>query len=52
MSTYALLNKTPVPTVTEDQVREALSGNICRCSEYPKIFDSVFTAADEMRKKA
>src|SRR5712692_4254773 len=44
MSTYALLNKTPVPTVTEDQVREALSGNICRCSEYPKIFDSVFTA--------
>ena len=52
MSTYALLNKTPVPTVTEDQVREALSGNICRCSEYPKISDSVFTAADEMRKKA
>jgi aerobic-type carbon monoxide dehydrogenase small subunit (CoxS/CutS family) len=52
MSTYALLNKTPVPTVTEDQIREALSGNICRCSEYPKIFDSVLTAADEMRKKA
>jgi len=50
MSTYALLTKVPVPT--EDQVREALSGNICRCSEYPKIYDSVFRAADEMRKKA
>ena len=52
MSTYALLNKTPVPIPTEDQVREALSGNICRCSEYPKIYESVFRAADEMRKKA
>jgi aerobic-type carbon monoxide dehydrogenase small subunit (CoxS/CutS family) len=51
MSTYALLNaKTPVQIPTEDQVREALSGNICRCSEYPKIFDSVFSAAEEMRK--
>lgn len=50
MSTYALLTKVPSPT--EDQVREALSGNICRCSEYPKIYDSVFRAADEMRKKA
>jgi aerobic-type carbon monoxide dehydrogenase small subunit (CoxS/CutS family) len=52
MSTYALLNRTPVPTVTEETIREALSGNICRCSEYPKIYESVFRAADEMRKKA
>lgn len=51
MTTYALLNKTPVPIPTEDQVREALAGNICRCSEYPKIFDSVFSAAEEMSKK-
>ncbi len=51
MTTYALLNKVPVPIPTEDQVREALSGNICRCSEYPKIFDSVFSAAEEMAKK-
>ncbi len=50
MSTYALLNKNPTPT--EDDVREALAGNICRCSEYPKIYESVFRAADEMRKKA
>lgn len=50
MSTYALLTKNPTPT--EDEVREAVSGNICRCSEYPKIYESVFRAADEMRKKA
>lgn len=50
MSTYALLTKVPSPT--EGQVAEALSGNICRCSEYPKIYDSVFRAAEDMRKKA
>jgi carbon-monoxide dehydrogenase small subunit len=49
MSTYALLTQNPSPT--EDDVREALSGNICRCSEYPKIYESVFRAADDMRKK-
>ena len=48
MSTYALLTKVPSPN--EIQVREALSGNICRCSEYPKIFDSVFRAAEDMKK--
>jgi carbon-monoxide dehydrogenase small subunit len=48
MSTYALLTKNPSPN--EDDVREALSGNICRCSEYPKIYESVFRAADDMRK--
>jgi len=50
MSTYSLLTKNPSPN--EDDVREALSGNICRCSEYPKIYESVFRAADDMRKKA
>ena len=50
MSTVALLQKNTSPT--EDDVREALGGNICRCSEYPKIYEAVFQAADEMRKKA
>lgn len=50
MSTYALLIKNPTPN--EDEIREAVSGNICRCSEYPKIYEAVFRAADEMRKKA
>jgi aerobic-type carbon monoxide dehydrogenase small subunit (CoxS/CutS family) len=47
MSTYALLqaNKSP----SNDQIAEALSGNICRCSEYPQIYESVKAAAAEMR---
>jgi aerobic-type carbon monoxide dehydrogenase small subunit (CoxS/CutS family) len=47
MSTYALLetNKNP----SNDEIAEALSGNICRCSEYPQIFESVKAAAAEMR---
>jgi aerobic-type carbon monoxide dehydrogenase small subunit (CoxS/CutS family) len=47
MSTYALLqvNKSP----TQAEIAEALSGNICRCSEYPQIFESVNAAAAELR---
>ena len=47
MSTTALLAATPNPNTT--QIAEALSGNICRCGEYSKIFRSVQTAAAEMR---
>src|SRR6266516_2092228 len=46
MSTYALLQQTPNPS--EEQVREALSGNICRCGEYEKMYTAVFRAAEEM----
>jgi aerobic carbon-monoxide dehydrogenase small subunit len=34
-----------VPTPSEDEVREALSGNLCRCTGYAKIFDAVRLAA-------
>jgi aerobic-type carbon monoxide dehydrogenase small subunit (CoxS/CutS family) len=47
MSTYALLQSTPNPT--DDQIAEGLSGNICRCGEYTKIFQAVHTAAAEMQ---
>ena len=47
MSTYALLQTNTSPT--NDQIREALAGNICRCGEYPKIYDSVQAAAAAMR---
>ena len=47
MSSYALLQTNTNPTRT--QVAEALSGNICRCGEYPKIYEAVETAAAEMR---
>lgn len=47
MSTYALLQVNKKPT--KEEINEALSGNICRCSEYPLIFESVNAAAAEMR---
>jgi aerobic carbon-monoxide dehydrogenase small subunit len=47
MSTYDLLSRNPNPT--EEDVKEALAGNICRCSEYPGIYNAVFAAAEEMR---
>jgi carbon-monoxide dehydrogenase small subunit len=34
-----------VPDPTDDEVREALSGNLCRCTGYAKIFDAVRLAA-------
>jgi aerobic-type carbon monoxide dehydrogenase small subunit (CoxS/CutS family) len=47
MSTYALLQTNTNPT--NDDIREALAGNICRCGEYPKIYTAVHAAADAMR---
>jgi aerobic carbon-monoxide dehydrogenase small subunit len=39
-----LLNKTPKPTLEE--VKEGLSGNLCRCTGYIQIFEAVSKAAD------
>jgi carbon-monoxide dehydrogenase small subunit len=36
---------TRVPTPSDDEIREALSGNLCRCTGYAKIFDAVRLAA-------
>jgi carbon-monoxide dehydrogenase small subunit len=38
----ALLEQTPDPS--DDEIREALSGNLCRCTGYQKIFDAVRAA--------
>ncbi len=38
-----LLARTPSPS--DDEIREALSGNLCRCTGYEKIFDAVRLAA-------
>jgi len=43
VATAALLERTPNPT--EYEIREALSGNLCRCTGYAKIFDAVRLAA-------
>jgi aerobic-type carbon monoxide dehydrogenase small subunit (CoxS/CutS family) len=47
MSSYALLQTNNNPT--RAQIAEALSGNICRCGEYPKIYEAVEAAAAELR---
>jgi aerobic carbon-monoxide dehydrogenase small subunit len=38
-----LLNKNPAPTM--DDIREGLSGNLCRCTGYVQIFEAVAEAA-------
>jgi aerobic carbon-monoxide dehydrogenase small subunit len=43
VATVDLLARIPNPS--EDEVREALSGNLCRCTGYAKIFDAVRLAA-------
>lgn len=47
MSTKALLYKTLNPT--EEEIKIALSGNICRCSGYVQILKAVKKSAKEMR---
>ena len=43
VATADLLERNPDPT--DDEMREALSGNLCRCTGYAKIFDAVRVAA-------
>ncbi|MBU1626864.1 (2Fe-2S)-binding protein [bacterium] len=49
LSSLALLKKNPDPDIRD--VRIALSGNLCRCTGYQKIFDAVLAAASTMRKR-
>ncbi len=44
MAAEALLRRTPQPT--DAQIREALAGNLCRCTGYVKIIESVQAAAE------
>jgi 4-hydroxybenzoyl-CoA reductase subunit gamma len=44
MASEALLRRNPAPT--EDEIRAALSGNLCRCTGYVKIIESVQAASE------
>jgi len=50
ISARALLNEQPEPSLEE--TRLALSGNLCRCTGYTKIFDAVKRAAQIERTKS
>ncbi len=45
----ALLDENPDPS--DDDIRAGLSGNLCRCTGYTRIFAAVRTAAAELRKE-
>jgi aerobic-type carbon monoxide dehydrogenase small subunit (CoxS/CutS family) len=47
MTAKALLDATPDPS--EPEIREAISGNMCRCTGYVKIIEAIQRAADERR---
>jgi len=44
MAATALLEKNPHPT--DDEIRTAMSGNLCRCGTYPKIITAIRAMAD------
>ena len=47
MSAKALLDKNPVPS--EEEIRAAISNNLCRCTGYVKIVDAIRLAGERMR---
>ena len=49
MAAQALLLRQPNPS--EDEIRDALSGNLCRCTGYVKIIESVQAAAASLSRK-
>jgi carbon-monoxide dehydrogenase small subunit len=50
MTMKAFLDETPSPS--EAEIREALSGNLCRCTGYQHIVDAMALAAREMERPA
>ncbi|MDR0788479.1 MAG: (2Fe-2S)-binding protein [Gemmatimonadota bacterium] len=47
MSMVGFLQQNPSPTI--DEMASGISGNICRCADYPKILKSAMRAAENMR---
>lgn len=50
LRTMEILRENPNPT--RDEVREAISSNLCRCTGYQFIVDAVMDAADRLRRGA
>jgi carbon-monoxide dehydrogenase small subunit len=47
LAARALLDSNPAPT--RDEIKESLSGNLCRCTGYLKIYEAVEMAAERLR---
>jgi aerobic-type carbon monoxide dehydrogenase small subunit (CoxS/CutS family) len=47
MATSAFLEKNPAPSL--DEIKQGLSGNLCRCGNYAKIYQAVDAAAKKMK---
>jgi carbon-monoxide dehydrogenase small subunit len=50
MTAVHLLKTNPSPT--EDEIKHALDGNLCRCTGYVNIVESIKWAADQLRREA
>ncbi|MFC3615572.1 (2Fe-2S)-binding protein [Lutimaribacter marinistellae] len=48
MQAAALLSETPDPS--DDEIDEAMAGNLCRCGTYPRIRAAIRSAADKMKE--
>jgi carbon-monoxide dehydrogenase small subunit len=48
MTAKNFLDKNPNPT--KEEVREAISGNLCRCTGYVKIVEAIQDAAEKVRR--
>lgn len=49
ISAKALLNKNPNPS--EEEIKEEIQGNLCRCTGYKQIIESILAAAEKMRRR-
>ncbi len=47
MAATVLLDENPTPS--EEEIRRGIAGNLCRCTGYTKIFESIKAAAEKMR---
>jgi carbon-monoxide dehydrogenase small subunit len=48
MSAKALLNRNPNPS--EEEVKEGIQGNLCRCTGYTQIVESILAASEKMER--